>query len=59
MEAQVLNFHVSAYLSYGHNTLVVGNVIVICDFCSEPWKSSLLYVTEHRARLFMHHFLKL
>lgn len=58
MQVQMLIFCASAYLSYDHNTLVLGSVIVICDFCIETEKSSLLHLTQHHARLFMHNFLK-
>lgn len=54
----MLTSYAAAYLSYAHNMLVIGSVIVICDFCSEPEESPPLHVTQHSARLFMHNFLK-
>lgn len=53
-----VDFLASPNLSYGPNMLVIGNAKVICDFCSEPEKFSLLRLTQHHARLFMHDFLK-
>lgn len=54
----MLILYASPNLSYGPNMLVIGNAIVICDFCSEQEKFSLLRLTQHHARLFMHDFLK-